>query len=73
MGKDGMDVQMFWDMVADPCVTGYQILHSDMAGGGFTDLGEEIGLTNTHTFDAPEGFFLVVGEGPGGTGPTGRE
>jgi hypothetical protein len=72
MGKIGTDTEFNWDLVADPCVSGYRILHADWGGPDFTSVVDDTGLTNTYAFDAPEGLFLVAGNGPGGTGPSGR-
>jgi len=66
------DVEFCWDMLADPCNSSYSILHSDF-GGSFSAILPDTGLVSCDdVLNAPDGLYLVVGKGTGGTGPWGH-
>ena len=66
----GGDIEICWDPVTDPCVTGYQILGSDAPDAGFSPVVNDNGLATCSTFNAAQSYFLVVGRGAdGSTGP----
>jgi hypothetical protein len=69
----GSDIQICWDPVSDPCLTGYQVLgantpESDLNFSPIADLG----LVTCWTGNPTESFFLVVAKGTGGNGPWGH-
>ena len=66
--------EVCWDMVADPCVDGYQILGADSAesADNFSILVPDTGLTTCWSLDPSKPFLLVVAKGSGGTGPWGH-
>ncbi len=74
VSKSGGDVQLCWDPVADPCLTGYRILGSDTASSdaGFATIADT-GPAETCWIGSPsQTYFLVVARGTGGTGPWGH-
>ncbi len=72
--KAGASTRICWAPSVDPCVEGYQILGagSPTAAANFSAIVADTGLTNCWTFAPAEGYFLVVGASPAGTGPWGH-
>ncbi|UCF67848.1 MAG: fibronectin type III domain-containing protein [Acidobacteriota bacterium] len=63
-------IELCWQPVDDPCLSGYDIVASDDASSaaGWTTIGGT-GLETCWTGDPAETFFLVIARGAGGQGP----
>ncbi len=72
--KVGANVEFCWTASGDSCETGYSILGASNpeAAVNFSDVVADTGPVSCHTFDPAESFFIIVGEGSGGTGPWGH-
>jgi len=70
---DPAGIKICWDVLSDPCLSGYRVLGSATADSdsGFGSLAG-LGLTTCWTGSPSESFFLVTGTGPGGEGPWGH-
>jgi hypothetical protein len=72
--QSGSGIEMCWAASADSCFDGYAILGatSPEAAGNFTPVVADTGLVTCHTFDPVETFFIVIGNGAGGSGRWGH-
>jgi hypothetical protein len=69
----GGDIEICWDPVSDPCLSGYQILGANTpeSDANFNPVAD-LGLVTCWTGNPTESFFLVVAKGTGGNGPWGH-
>ncbi len=74
LAKVPAGIEICWDPVVDPCVEGYRIFgaSSPESASNFSVLVPDTGLVTCHSFDPAAGYFLVAGQGSGGTGPLGH-
>jgi hypothetical protein len=74
LSKIGGNVRMCWAPTSDSCVQGYRVLGaaSPTSDTNFSTLVPDTGLTTCATVDPAEGYFLVIGISPAGTGPWGH-
>ena len=72
--KLGADTQFCWTASMDSCVDNYEIIRaaSPEAAGNYSTEVTDTGLVTCHTFNPTAGYFLILGEGTGGTGPWGH-
>jgi len=73
VAHDGTGVQICWDPLADPCLTGYEILGADTAesDAGFSVVADT-GLVTCWNGNTASRYFLVTARGTGGNGPWGH-
>jgi hypothetical protein len=74
VNKAGSDIEICWDLTADTCASGYQVLGADTpeSDANYSVLVADTGLTSCATIDPSESFFQVLVKGDGGTGPWGH-
>lgn len=67
-------VEICWTASADTCVTTYEILHANSpeSAANFSTEVADTGGATCHTFSPPDGSFIILGKGTGGTGPWGH-
>jgi hypothetical protein len=66
-------IQICWNPVADPCLTGYQVLgaSSPTAAANYS-VAADLGLSTCWIGNPASSYFLVVAKGTGGNGPWGH-
>lgn len=74
VNKDPGGVEICWTASTDPCVTGYEIYRaaSPESAGNYSSSVPDTGPVTCHTYNPPDGYFLVIGNGTGGDGPWGH-
>ncbi len=67
------EIQICWNPVTDPCLSGYLVLGADspVSADGFSTLAD-LGLTTCWTGSPAQSYFLVIAKGAGGNGPWGH-
>jgi hypothetical protein len=71
--KSGADLEFCWDAAEDSCLSGYELLGSNDASSdaGWGSVADP-GAATCWTGSPDAGYYLVVGDGPGGHGPWGH-
>jgi len=69
----GNDYQFCWTAL-EACTDGYEVIRADSpeSAGNYSTEVLNTGDVTCHTFNPPDGYFLILGKGPAGTGPWGH-
>jgi hypothetical protein len=73
VGKSGAELEFCWSAAEDSCLSGYELLGSNDAtsDAGWSSVADP-GAATCWTGSPDTGYYLVVGDGPGGHGPWGH-